>query len=265
MNTGDPSLPRATHLFIGSAAATQDGRVSYYINANNQRVYMPNICRCWIIGAEIKTVESTSGMFPPTDKLLLRVQTPAGKHYIYRTSLSTWTASTLLRGLGKLSPLQLAEQVQLTLTPKNRTTYVSVAAADADGIFHTVPTETADTRKLDYDEQLDAITWINCLGQHGSNPDNLPPNSELIPPEVYAPQEELPLEDLPLTELQPLPPQIVRPARHITKKFPGKSPIPTARKGGHDPFERDPLSTGLSSHIATGSIGSKGGHEDLAY
>ena len=197
-----------TTIFISGASAQSDGRCSYMLGEEGSRLWLPNTLRCWI--TDLAVVTQTYESFDPVEKLLVSVTASDGCNYTYRCGLNSWTASSFLTCLRAMTRAQHAEQVQVTLTPKGRTTFVNVSTIQPDlSTFERVSILQADLgRKLGYDECLDFITYVNRTAQ-----DN--PESETIAEQVDT--EELPFE-VPAEELDHLLAEIQQPKRRVTKK-----------------------------------------------
>ena len=197
-----------TTIFITGASAQSDGRCSYMLGEDGSRLWFPNSLRCWI--TDLAVVTQTYESFDPVEKLLVSVTASDGCNYVYRCGLNSWTASSFLICLKSMTKQQHAEQVQITLTPKGRATFVNVSCIQPDlCTFERVSIPKADLgRKLGYDESLDVITYVNRQAQEN-------PESETVAAQVDA--EEVPFE-VPPEELDNLLDEIQQPKKRVTKK-----------------------------------------------
>ena len=197
-----------TTIFISGASAQSDGRCSYMLGEDGSRLWLPNTLRCWI--TDLAVVTQTYESFDPVEKLLVSVTASDGCNYVYRCGLNSWTASSFLNCLKAMTREQHAEQVQVTLTPKGRATFVNVSVIQPDlSTFERVSIPKADLgRKLGYDESLDVITYVNRTAQEN-------PESEVVAAQVD--EEEVPFE-VPAEELDTLLAEIQQPKKRITKK-----------------------------------------------
>ena len=78
--------------------------------------WMPNSLRCWLV--DFKIVTQTYESFDPAEKFLVRVIAVNGTSYVYLTSLNSWTASSFLQQLNRLTRKQFGDQLT-PLYPKN--------------------------------------------------------------------------------------------------------------------------------------------------
>ena len=152
--------------------------------------WMPNSLRCWLV--DFKIVTQTYESYDPTDKLLIRVTAADGTSYVYRCGLNSWTASSFLTNFKHMNRQQLSDQVQITLKPKGRATFVQVEYCE-QGAFHRVqiPESEFTGEKLGYDDQLDIISYMN-----GSSQDN--ESSPVVEAQVIPDEEqfEVPAEEI---------------------------------------------------------------------
>lgn len=180
-----------TTIFISGASAASQGRASYMLGDDGSRLWLPNSLRCWI--TDLAVVTQTYESYDPVDKLLVSVTASDGCNYVYRCGLNSWTASSFLTCLKAMTREQHAEQVQITLTPKGRATFVAISCVGKDlSTFERIAIPKDDLgRKLGYDESLDVITYVNRQAQ-----DN--PESETVADQVdeEAVPFEVPAEDL---------------------------------------------------------------------
>ena len=115
-----------TTIFISGASAQSEGRCAYMLGEDGSRIWLPNSLRCWI--TDLAVVTQTYESFD----LLVSVTAIDGTNWVYRMGLNSWTASSFLTCLKAMSTQQHTEQVQITLTPKGRATFVSVSCVQAD-------------------------------------------------------------------------------------------------------------------------------------
>ena len=160
----DPNATAATTLFIAPPSSFSQGRAAYFLNDEDERVYVPNRVKAWLLDVSIKTQESEH--WGASEKLLVRIQTADGSVYILRMSLSTWTASSILMNFRRMSRAELSEQIQITLQPKSRTVFIGVGVLQPDGeSFRSVELDPDELgQKLSLDQMMDAITWANGGG-----------------------------------------------------------------------------------------------------
>ena len=180
-----------TTIFVSGASAQSEGRCSYMLGEDGSRIWLPNSLRCWI--TDLAVVTQTYDSFDPVDKLLVSVTASDGTNWIYRMGLNSWTASSFLTCLKAMTTQQHSEQVQITLSPKGRATFVSISCVQADlSSFERVTIPKADLgRKLGYDEALDVITYVNRKAQE--NPESEQVKAQVKPDDVpfEVPEEEL--------------------------------------------------------------------------
>ena len=179
-----------TSLFIVGASQSSNCRAAYMLMEDGSRAWVLNSLKCWLV--DLKIVTQTYESYDPVDKLLIRVTASDGTSYVYRTSLNSWTASSFLTNFKHMSRQQLSDQVQITLKPKGRATFVQVEYCE-QGAFHRVqiPESEFTGKKLGYDECLDVITYVNGTAQ--DNEDS-PAIQAQVEPEEQAfevPPEEL--------------------------------------------------------------------------
>ena len=180
-----------TTIFISGTSATSQGRCSYMLGEDGSRIWLPSSLRCWI--TDLAVVTQTYESYDPVDKLLVSVTASDGCNYVYRCGLNSWTASSFLTCLKAMTREQHAEQVQITLTPKGRATFVAISCVGKDlSTFERIAIPKEDLgRKLGYDESLDVITYVNRQAQEN-------PESETVADQVDAEAMpfEVPAEDL---------------------------------------------------------------------
>ena len=103
-----------------------------------------------------------SDQFGSSEKLLVTVQTENGASYTFRTGLNSWTASSLLSCFRRMSRDQIAEKIEITLTPRSRTVFASVSTLQPDGSYKRVELSQDELgTKLSYDEMLDCLSHMN--------------------------------------------------------------------------------------------------------
>ena len=153
-----------TSLFIVGASQSSGGRAAYMLMEDGSRAWVLNTLRCWLV--DLKIVTQTYTQYDPVDKLLIRVTAADGTSYVYRTSLNSWTASSFLTNFKHMTRQQLSDQVQITLKPKGRATFVQVEYCE-QGAFHRVqiPESEFTGEKMSYDDCLDAISYVNGTSQ----------------------------------------------------------------------------------------------------
>lgn len=153
-----------TSLFIVGASQSSGGRAAYMLMEDGSRAWVLNTLRCWLV--DLKIITQTYESYDPVDKLLIRVTASDGTSYVYRTSLNSWTASSFLTNFKYMTRKQLSEQVQITLKPKGRATFVQVEYVE-QGAFHRVqiPESEFTGEKLTYDQCLDVISYVNGSAQ----------------------------------------------------------------------------------------------------
>lgn len=179
-----------TSLFITGASSASNGRCAYLLLEDGSRMWVPNTLRCWLV--DLKIVTQTYESFDPTDKLLIRVTASDGTSYVYRCGLNSWTASSFLTNFKHMSRQQLSDQVQITLKPKGRATFVQVEYCE-QGAFHRVqiPESEFTGEKLTYDACLDVISYVNGTAQ--DNEDSPAVEAQVTPDEepFEVPAEEI--------------------------------------------------------------------------
>ena len=170
-----------TTIFISGTSATSQGRCSYMLGEDGSRIWLPSSLRCWI--TDLAVVTQTYKSYDPVDKLLVSVTASDGCNYVYRCGLNSWTASSFLTCLKAMTREQHAEQVQITLIPKGRATFVAISCVGADlSTFERIAIPKDDLgRKLGYDESLDVITYVNSQAQENSESEIV---AELVDPEA---------------------------------------------------------------------------------
>ena len=77
--------------------------------------------------------------------------------------LDSWSSTSLLSAVKQMSRPQLAERVQISLNPKGRAIFISVACVTQDlASYQRVEISRADIgRKLDYTEMMDVISYFH--------------------------------------------------------------------------------------------------------
>ena len=179
-----------TSLFIAGASQATKGRAAYLLLDDGSRMWVPNTLRCWLV--DLKIVTQIYESYDPTDKLLIRVTASDGMSYIYRCGLNSWTASSFLTNFKHMSCQQLADQVQITLKPKGKATFVQAEYCQQNG-FHRVqiPESEFTGEKLTYDDCLDIISYVN--GSSQNNEDSPVVEAQLTSEEEHF---EVPAEEL---------------------------------------------------------------------
>ena len=127
-------------------------------------MWVPNSLRCWLVDLSIKTQQYES--YDPDEKLLIRVTASDGTTYVYRCGFDSWTATSFLSQFKYMTREQLADQVTITLKPKDKATFVDVSYCE-NAAFHRVqlPESAFTGEKLGYDDKLDIISYVNGTAQ----------------------------------------------------------------------------------------------------
>tara|TARA_Y100001933_G_scaffold254161_1_gene295408 strand:- start:1785 stop:2480 length:696 start_codon:yes stop_codon:yes gene_type:complete len=147
-----------TTIFIAGASALSQGRASYILGNEGERQWLPNTLTCWI--NDLIIVTKNYEKYDPVEKMLVPVTSINGKTWCYRMGFDSWSASSLLTCIKQMSNSQLAERVQINLSPKGRATFVGISCITEDqSSYAKVKIPQVDLgRKLGYTEMLDVIS-----------------------------------------------------------------------------------------------------------
>jgi hypothetical protein len=150
-----------TTIFVSGASSSSDGRASYILGNDGERVWLPNTLACWV--NNLKIVTQTYEQYDPVEKLLVYVTSINSTSWIYRTGLDSWASSSLLTNIKSMSPAMINERVQISLKPKGRACFIDVSAITEDqSDYKRVQIKEADLgRKLGYTEMLDVISYFH--------------------------------------------------------------------------------------------------------
>ena len=150
-----------TTIFVSGASSSSDGRASYILGNDGERVWLPNTLACWI--NDLKIVTQTYEQYDPVEKLLVYVTSINSTSWIYRMGLDSWASSSLLTNIKSMSPAMINERVQISLKPKGRACFIDVSAITEDqSDYKRVQIKEADLgRKLGYTEMLDVISYFH--------------------------------------------------------------------------------------------------------
>ncbi|QNI49945.1 hypothetical protein SynRS9915_00218 [Synechococcus sp. RS9915] len=150
-----------TTIFVSGASSSSDGRASYILGNEGERVWLPNTLACWI--NDLKIVIQTYEQYDPVEKLLVYVTSINSTSWVYRMGLDTWASSSLLTNIKSMSLAMLNERVQISLKPKGRSCFVDVSSIMEDqSDYKRVQIKEADLgRKLGYTEMLDVISYFH--------------------------------------------------------------------------------------------------------
>ena len=190
-----------TTIFVSGTSAASDGRASYILGDEGERQWLPNTLTCWL--NEIHIITQNYEQYDPVEKLLVSVTSINGSTWCYRMGLDSWSSSSLLSAIKQMTRPQLAERVQVTLTPKGRATFISISCIAPDlASYRRIEIPQTDLgRKLGYTEMLDVISYFH-LAQQANQSDlnedvrkSLEPAVEAIEAAVVE-AEPAPLEEL---------------------------------------------------------------------
>ncbi len=150
-----------TTIFINGASASSQGRASYILGEEGERQWLPNTLSCWINDLIIVTQKYEK--YDPVEKLLVPVTSIIGTTWCYRMGFDSWSASSLLTCIKQMSRSQIAERVQINLSPKGRDTFVGISCITEDqSSYARVEIPQVDLgRKLGYTEMLDVISYFH--------------------------------------------------------------------------------------------------------
>ena len=159
-----------TTIFINGASASSKGRASYILGDEGERQWLPNTLSCWI--NDLIIVTQKYEQYDPVEKLLVPVTSINGTTWCYRMGFDSWSASSLLICIKQMSRSQIAERVQINLSPKGRATFVGISCITEDQSSYTrVEILQVDLgRKLGYTELLDVISYFH-LAQKANQTD----------------------------------------------------------------------------------------------
>lgn len=152
-----------TTIFINGASASSQGRASYILGEEGERQWLPNTLSCWI--NDLIIVTQMYEQYDPVEKLLVPVTSINGTTWCYRMGFDSWSASSLLTCIKQMSRSQIAERVQINLSPKGRDTFVGISCITEDqSSYARVEIEIPQVdlgRKLGYTEMLDVISYFH--------------------------------------------------------------------------------------------------------
>ena len=159
-----------TTIFINGASASSQGRASYILGDEGERQWLPNTLSCWI--NDLIIVTQKYEQYDPVEKLLVPVTSINGTTWCYRMGFDSWSASSLLTCIKQMSRSQIAERVQINLSPKGRATFIGISCINEDQSSYTrVEIPQVDLgRKLGYTEMLDVISYFH-LAQKANQTD----------------------------------------------------------------------------------------------
>ena len=161
-----------TTIFINGASASSQGRASYILGEEGARQWLPNTLSCWI--NDLIIVTQMYEQYDPVEKLLVPVTSINGTTWCYRMGFDSWSASSLLTCIKQMSRSQIAERVQINLSPKGRDTFVGISCITEDqSSYARVEIEIPQVdlgRKLGYTEMLDVISYFH-LAQKANQTD----------------------------------------------------------------------------------------------
>lgn len=150
-----------TTIFVNGASASFQGRASYILGDAGERLWLPNTLTCWL--NDFNIITQTYEQYDPIEKLLVSVTSINGTTWCYRMGLDSWSSTSLLSAVNQMSRYQLAERIQISLNPKAKATFISVACITQDlASYQRVEVPRNDVgRKLGYTEMLDIISYFN--------------------------------------------------------------------------------------------------------
>ena len=154
-----------TTIFVSGTSAASDGRASYILGDEGERQWLPNTLTCWL--NELHIITQNYEQYDPVEKLLVPVTSINGTTWCYRMGLDSWSSSSLLTAVKQMTRQQLTERVQITLNPKGRATFISIACIASDlASYNRVEIPQTDLgRKLGYTEMLDVISYFHLAQQ----------------------------------------------------------------------------------------------------
>ena len=154
-----------TTIFVSGASAASEGRAAYILGDEGERQWLPNTLTCWL--NDLNIITQTYEQYDPVEKLLVPVTSINGTTWCYRMGLDSWSSSSLLTAVKQMTRQQLTERVQITLNPKGRATFISVACIASDlASYNRVEIPQTDLgRKLGYTEMLDVISYFHLAQQ----------------------------------------------------------------------------------------------------
>ena len=150
-----------TTIFISGTSSSSQGRASYILGDEGERQWLPNTLTCWL--NDLNIITQNYEQYDPVEKLLVSVTSINGSTWCYRMGLDSWSSSSLLSTVRQMSRQQLAERMQITLTPKGRATFIGMAciAEDCASYQRVEIPQTDIGRKLGYTEMLDVISYFH--------------------------------------------------------------------------------------------------------
>lgn len=159
-----------TTIFVSGSSSASQGRASYILGDEGEKQWLPNTLTCWL--NDLTIITQTYEQYDPTEKLLVPVTSINGSTWCYRMGLDSWSSSSLLTAIRQMSRLQLADRVQISLKPKGRATFISIACIAHDmSSYQTISIPETDLgRKLGYTEMLDVISYFH-LAQSANQAD----------------------------------------------------------------------------------------------
>ena len=150
-----------TTIFVSGTSASSQGRASYILGDEGERQWLPNTLTCWL--NDLNIITQNYEQYDPVEKLLVSVTSINGSTWCYRMGLDSWSSSSLLSAVRQMTRQQLAERIQVTLTPKGRATFIGISCIAEDlASYQRVEIPQADIgRKLGYTEMLDVISYFH--------------------------------------------------------------------------------------------------------
>ena len=150
-----------TTIFVSGASSSSDGRASYILGNEGERIWLPNTLACWI--NDLKIVTQTYDQYDPVEKLLVYVTSINSTSWVYRMGFDSWASSSLLTNIKSMTPSMINERVQISLKPKGRACFVDVSSITEDqSDYKRVQIKESDLgRKLGYTEMLDVMSYFH--------------------------------------------------------------------------------------------------------
>ncbi|CRY93259.1 conserved hypothetical protein [Synechococcus sp. WH 8103] len=90
---------------MSGASSSSDGRASYILGNEGERVWLPNTLTCWI--NNLKIVTQTYEQYDPVEKLLVYVKSINSTSWVYRMGFDSWASSSLLTIIKLMSPTMI--------------------------------------------------------------------------------------------------------------------------------------------------------------
>jgi hypothetical protein len=178
-----------TTIFVSGASSSSDGRASYILGNEGERIWLPNTLTCWV--NDLKIVTQTYEQYDPVEKLLVYVTSINSTSWVYRMGFDSWASSSLLTNIKSMSPAMLNERVQISLKPKGRACFIDVSSITEDQHdYKRVQIKDTDLgRKLGYTEMLDIISYFHLaqssmeaqMAPAAVEPRQLPATPEVAP------------------------------------------------------------------------------------